>query len=131
MSVETGISGCTGQVFAISEWDVLSIRGLVTFGESEINNVNRVFCMVVAAHQEVIGLDIPMDDSFFVHSLDSLDHLHSNVKASLQIKFSSALLELVLKTLSEEVHNHDVVHLAIFRLLIADKVQVRHCGLSS
>ena len=32
MSVQTGVSGCSGQVLSISEWDVLSVRRLVTFG---------------------------------------------------------------------------------------------------
>ena len=58
-------------------------------------------------------------------------HLDSNVKASLEVELSAALLEEVFKTLSEQVHDHDVVHLAILSLLIADKVQEWDKGLSS
>ena len=58
-------------------------------------------------------------------------HLDSNVEASLEVELSAALLEEVFKTLSEQVHDHDVVHLAIFSLLIADKVQEGDKGLAS
>ena len=58
-------------------------------------------------------------------------HLDSNVEASLEVKLSAALLEEVFKTLSEQVHDHDVVHFAILSLLIAYKVQEWDKGLAS
>lgn len=72
-----------------------------------------------------------MDDSLLVDNLDSLDHLDCDVQASLKIELSPALLELVLKTLAKKVHNHNVVHLAVFGFLVAYKMQVGHGGLSS
>ena len=72
-----------------------------------------------------------MDDSLLVDDLDSLDHLDCDVQASLEVELPPALLELVLETLAEEVHNHNVVHLAVVGLLVADKVQVGHGGLAS
>ena len=65
-----------------------------------------------------------MDDSFLVHNLDSLDHLDGDVEAGLEVEFSSALLEVVFETLAEEVHDHDVVHLAVLGLLVADEMQI-------
>lgn len=101
MSVETSISGCTGQVLSISERNMFSVRRLVTFSQTKINDVNGVLGLIVAANQEVIRLNVSVDDSLFMDGLDSLNHLHSNMKACLEIKLTSALLELVLKTLSK------------------------------
>ena len=72
-----------------------------------------------------------MDDPLLVDDLDSLDHLDGDVEASLEVKFPSALLEVVFETLAEEVHDHDVVHLTILRLLVADEMQIRNRRLAS
>ena len=63
--------------------------------------------------------------------LDSLDHLNGDVEACFEVKLSSALLELVLKTLAEQVHDHYVVHLAIFGLLVTDEMQIGNSRLAS
>ena len=49
----------------------------------------------------------------------------------LEVKFPAALLEKVFETLPEQVHDHDVVHLAVFGLLVADEVQEGDEGLAS
>ena len=53
------------------------------------------------------------------------------MKDSFQVKLSSALLEEVFETLTEEVHDHDVVHLTILSLLVANKVELRYVCLCS
>jgi hypothetical protein len=44
-------------------------------------------------HQEVVGFNVSVDDAFFMHNFDSLDHLDCHVEHRLQVKLPSALLE--------------------------------------
>ena len=48
-----------------------------------------------------------------------------------EIKLASALLEEILETLAEEVHHHDVIHLPVIGLLIADEVKEGDEGLAA
>ena len=95
--------------------------------ETEVNNLD----LIVGCDHNILWFDISMDDSLLVDDLDSLDHLDGDVEASLEVKFSSALLEVVFETLTEEVHDHDVVHLTILCLLIADEMQIGNRRLAS
>ena len=124
MRIQACVSCRTSEVLSISEWDVLAVRRLVALGEAEVDDVNCVFSLVIAANQEIIRFDVSMDDSLLVDDLDSLDHLDGDVEASLEVKFSSALLEVVFETLAEEVHDHDVIHFSILCLFISDEVQI-------
>jgi len=72
-----------------------------------------------------------MNYSLLVDDLNSLDQLHGNVQASPQVKLPSAVLELIFETLSQEVHDHNVIHFAIFGFLVTYEVQVRNCRFSS
>ena len=49
----------------------------------------------------------------------------------IEVEFASALLEEILQTLTKEVHHHNVIHLAIFSLLIADEVKEGDEGLAT
>jgi hypothetical protein len=129
--VDTCVSGGACQVLAVSEWNVLAVRTFVAFCQPEINNVDRVFGILVTANQKVVGFNIAMDDSFLVHNFDSLYHLHRNVQHRLQIELSSALLEQIFQTLAEHVHHHHVVHFAILGLLVAYEMQIRDSSFSS
>ena len=131
MRVQARVSRRARQVLSVSERDVLAVRRLVALGEAEVDDVNCVFSLVIASNQEIIRFDVSMDDSFLVHNLDSLDHLDGDVEAGLEVEFSSALLEVVFETLAEEVHDHDVVHLAILGLLVADEVEIGNRRLAS
>jgi len=51
---------------------------LVTFSESEIDDVNRIFGSFGSSDEEVIGLDISVDYSFFVDFLNARYHLNRN-----------------------------------------------------
>ena len=53
------------------------------------------------------------------------------MKDGFEVELPSALLEEVFKTLTEKVHDHHVIHLAIFSLLITNKVELRHVCLCS
>ena len=73
MRVDTCVSSGTSQVFALSERNVLSIRVLVAFGKTEIDDENVVFVSVVTSNQKVIWLDISVNDSLFVDLLNALN----------------------------------------------------------
>ena len=96
VSVDGSISGSTREVLTVSEWDVLTVGTLVALGQPKINDVDRVFGLLSATNQKVVGLNISVNDSLFMHNLDSLDHLNGDVQNSIEIEFSSALLEKVL-----------------------------------
>lgn len=72
-----------------------------------------------------------MNNSLLVHSLDSLNHLSGNMKNCLEVKLSAALLEQVLKGLSEHVHHHYVIHLAILSFLITYEMEIWYSGFAS
>ena len=73
VSVDGSVTGGTGQVFAFAEGNVFSLRIFVAFGEAKINDVNVVLGAFGASDKEIVGLDIAMDNSLFVHLLNSLD----------------------------------------------------------
>lgn len=73
MRVDACISSGTSKVFALSERNVLSIRVLVAFGKTEIDDENVVFVSVVSSNQKVIWLDISVNDSLFVDLLNTLN----------------------------------------------------------
>jgi len=131
MSVERSVSGSSSQVLALSEWDVLVLRVLIALGQTKVDNVDVVLGGFSGSNQEVVWLNIPMDNSLLMHLLNSLNHLVSDVQHSLQVKFTPALLEEIFEGFTEQVHDHDVVHLAVVSLLITNEVQEWHKGLAS
>lgn len=79
MGCNGGISGSSCQVLAILVRNMNALVVLVALGEPKINDVNIVPCSVSSSDQEVVGLDISVNESLFVHLLDSLDKLYGNV----------------------------------------------------
>lgn len=131
MRVDGGVPGSTRQVLAISEWDVLSIRTLVTLGQTKINNIDSILVVFVTSNQKVVRLDVPMNDSLLMYDLNSLDHLNTNMEHCLQIELSSAFCEMIFETLTEHIHNHDMEHLSALCLLVTHKMEVRDSGFTS
>ena len=58
-------------------------------------------------------------------------HLNGNVEACLEVELATALLEKVLERFAQQVHHHDVIHLAVLSLFITNEMKERHEGLSS
>jgi hypothetical protein len=56
--------------------------------------------------------------------------LVGDVEHSFQVEFAPALLEEVLQRLAEQIHDHNVVHLAVIGFLVANEVQERNEGLA-
>lgn len=87
--------------------------------------------MIVASNKEVVRFNVTMNDALLMHNLDSLDHLYGNVENGLEVELAAALLEQIFKRLTEQIHDHNVIHLAILGLLVTNKMEVRDCGLTS
>ena len=122
MGVDRSVSSGSSKVLAISERNVLSIRTLVAFGQSKIDDVDSVLGLLSASNQKVVRFDVSMNDSLFMNNLDSLDHLHGNVKYSIEVELSAALLEQVLERFTKHVHHHDMVHFTIVGLLVTHEM---------
>ena len=66
-----------------------------------------------------------------MHFLNAMNHLDSDLQTSLKIKLASALLKQVFQTLAQQIHDHDVEHLALLGLLVTHEMQEWHKGLAS
>lgn len=73
VSVNASVSGSTSEVFALAEGDVLTIRVLVAFSETEIDDENVIFVLIIATDQKVIRLNISMNDPLLMDLLNSLN----------------------------------------------------------
>ena len=73
MSVDASVSGSSSQILALAERNVFTIGVLVAFGQTEIDDENVILVSIVSTDQEVIGLNISVNDSFFMHLLNSLN----------------------------------------------------------
>ena len=58
-------------------------------------------------------------------------HLNGDVEACLEVELAAALLEEIFEGLTEKIHDHDMIHLAVLSLLVANEVQEGHESLSS
>ena len=97
MSGDGRVSSRASQVLPVLVRDVLALAIFVALGEAEVNNVDVVTGSLCASNQEVIRLDVSMDDSLFMHLLNSLDQLDADQEARLEVKSSLAGREEVLK----------------------------------
>ena len=93
VGVHGGVTGGTREVLAVTEWDVLTVGRLEALGQTEVDDVDGVLGLVIAANQEVIRLNVAMDDALLVDDLDALNHLHSDVQDGLQVEFAPTFLE--------------------------------------
>ena len=78
MSVNRGISSRASQVLAVLERDVFTLTVFITFGETEIDNVDIIAGALSSSDQKVVRLDISVNDALAVNFLDTTDHLCSN-----------------------------------------------------
>lgn len=123
MGVDRRIPSSACQVLTLAERDVFSLRILVALGQAKVDDVDVVLCAFCSANQEVVGLDVSVDNPFFMHFLDALNHLGRNVEHCLQVELAAAFLEQVLERLAEQIHDHHVIHLSVLALFVAYKVQ--------
>ena len=121
MSVNRSISGSSRQVFAISVWNMLSSLWVSeSLGQTKIDHINVVL-LFADSNQEVVGFDISVDDPLLMNDFNSLNHLCCNMKNRSQIKLF-ALSEQVLKTLTQQIHHHNMKLLSILSLFVAHEM---------
>ncbi len=73
MSVDACVSSCAGQIFALSERDMFTLRVLETLSETEINDEYAVLSGLIASNEEVIRLNVSVNYSLFMDFLDTLN----------------------------------------------------------
>jgi hypothetical protein len=73
VGADGGVPCRARQVFALTERDVFALRVLVALGQTEVNDVDVVLGAFIAANEEVVGFDVPMDDALLVDLLDTVD----------------------------------------------------------
>jgi len=76
MSGDGGIPRCSRQVLSVLVGDVLSLSVLEALSQAEINHIDGIFSRLSASDEEIIGLDIPVDYSLFMHLLNTGHHLN-------------------------------------------------------
>lgn len=77
MGSEGGVPGGSCQIFAFYEWDVLALRILVTFSQTEINDID-VIASSVSTDQKVVGFYVSVNYPFLMNFFNSFDHLLCN-----------------------------------------------------
>ena len=120
---------CSGQIFAIFVWNMFAFAVLVALSQTEINDIDVISGRFSASNQEIIGLDIPMNNSLLVDLLDALDELDGNHEDGLQVEVALAGLEEVFEGGSEQVHHHDMELLVGHRAVRADVVEAWYARL--
>ena len=80
---DRSVSSSSSEVLSILIGDVFTCTVLVALGETEINNVDIISGSFGSTNQEVIWLDIPVNNAFFVNLLDMTDELKCDHQNSL------------------------------------------------
>jgi hypothetical protein len=65
--------------------------------------------VLAGADEEVIGFDVPVQDVFLMQQLNAVHHLFAHLQHCFEGETFSAIVEQIFQTLSEQVHEHDVV----------------------
>jgi len=71
MRVDGGVARRAGQVLVLPVRDVLVCAGVtVLFGKAKVNDVHQV-ALLAKPHEEVVGLNVPMDEILGVDVLNA------------------------------------------------------------
>lgn len=105
---------------------MLSLRVLVAFGKSKIDDVHWIFRGFRATDQEIVWLDVAVDNFLFVDRLDTFDHLNGDEQNCFQVERAFARLKEVFKGGAKQVHDHNVELLIRHRIISANVVEARH-----
>jgi len=108
--IDGSITRSTGQRSTLTLRNVLEGSGVtVSFGQTEINAVDKVSVSAASVGDKVSGLDITVDQVARVHEFHTFKHLVGNHENSLEGESTSTLVELILEGRTKEIHNHEVV----------------------
>lgn len=78
MGVNACISGGTSEVLTLTIGDVSSVRVSIALCQAKVDNIYTIFSGITSSNQEVVWLNIPMNNAFFMHFFNSLD-LYANL----------------------------------------------------
>lgn len=95
MCVYGCVAGGACQVLAIFVRNVLAVAVLEALGETEVDHIDTVTSRLGSPDEEIVGFDIPVDDTGLVALLNSLNHLNSDHQDSLEVQTFPARLEEV------------------------------------
>ena len=109
MVIDGGVTGSAGEALVVAEGNMFVRAGQpVPFGEAEIDDVHH-FGLGVLADDEVVGLDVSVDEAALVEVLEAREHLQRDAEHREQREFAVAVIEEVLETGAEQLHDHHVV----------------------
>ena len=96
MCIDWGVPGRTCEILSVFVGYVLTVWILVTFGETEVNDIYLIFRLLCSTNQEIVWFDITVNDSLFMNFFDSLHHLYGNKKNCLKVETPFTRLEQIL-----------------------------------
>ena len=103
------LPGSAGEVLVLSVWDVLPCPVVpVLLGQTKVYQEELV-AVSPDPHQEVVGLDVPVDEVLVVDILDPPDHLVGQHEDGLHGEPPGAEVEEVLQAWPEKVHDEHIV----------------------
>ncbi len=109
MSIYAGVPRRSRQVLVLLVRDVdVSPRVTVLLGQAKVDDVHEI-TLPTEAHEEVVGLDVPVDEVFAVNVLDATDELVGEEQHGLERELAGAEVEEILEARAEQFHDHDVV----------------------
>jgi hypothetical protein len=82
----------------------------VSLTQTKVNAVNEV-SRTTSIGNKVGRLDIAMDQMPRMHNLDTFQHLIGNHQHSLETEPTPALVELILQTGTQQIHDHEIVRI--------------------
>ena len=93
MSIDTGIAGGSRQVLVLAIRDMeMSLRVTILLGQAKIDDVHLIPTLS-NAHQEVVGLNIPVDERLGMNVFNTGDELIGQQQDGLQREFAVAEVE--------------------------------------
>ena len=103
------LPGSACEVLVLSVWDVLPGPVVpVLLGQTKVYQEELV-AVPPDPHQEVVGLDVPVDEVLVVDILDPPDHLVGQHEDGLHGESPGAEVEEVLEAWAKKVHDEHIV----------------------
>jgi len=110
MRVDRNVTGRPHQVFTRAKVDVfLRLFVQIAAGDTKVNHVNSPR-LVIHAHHDIVGLDVPVNETSAVHVLEPLYDLREHNDVGLQRELTPAVIEQIFQRRSQQLSYHiDVV----------------------
>jgi len=96
MSVNSGISSCTCQIFAVSVWNVLASLWIPeSLCKTKVYHIDKML-LLLNSNQKVVRLDITVKEMARVDKFKSLKHLISEHQDCFEGELSLAIVKKIL-----------------------------------